>query len=173
MSKVVMVVPAPEGLGTIGATVPPNTDVALNLRLESVVEGVLVSGTASARVEAECSRCLDPVAFSVTAELAELYVYPETDSKGRVKRREPEDPDWIDDEPTIEGDLLDLEPTLRDGVVLALPVAPICRIDCLGLCPECGFRLEGDPAHHHDQIDARWAALAQVLGSQHDDKEEG
>ena len=60
------------------------------------------------------------------------------------------------------GDELDLEPVLRDLIVTALPLAPVCRDDCPGLCSECGARLADDPTHKHDIIDARWAALLDV-----------
>ena len=59
----------------------------------------------------------------------------------------------------MNGDLIDLEPALRDAVVLALPLQPLCRDDCPGLCPECGARLADDPGHAHDAVDPRWAAL--------------
>lgn len=180
MSRVRTTVPAPRGMGSVGLTVPPGTDLTLDLRLESVVEGVLVSGTATARVEGECSRCLDPVSDEVTADLTELYSYPETDARGRVRRDAGEGPegDGTGDEtgPSLDGDLLDLEPTVRDAVVLALPLAPLCREDCLGLCPQCGARLADDPGHAHDTTDSRWAALAGFAVSrnaEHDEKEEG
>jgi DUF177 domain-containing protein len=176
MVEVAGVVPAPVGLGAMSLSVPEGSDLALDLRLESVVEGVLVSGTATAQVTGECSRCLDPVTDEVTVDLAELYVYPETDARGRVIPRDPV-PDDERDEAMLEGDLLDLEPALRDAVVLALPIAPVCRDECPGLCPQCGFRLEQDPNHQHDLVDARWAALAGLLDPNddptHDEKEEG
>ena len=60
----------------------------------------------------------------------------------------------------LQDDLVDLEPLLRDAVVLALPFQPLCRDDCPGLCTECGARLADDPDHQHeDAIDPRWAAL--------------
>jgi len=183
MSRVSRTVPAPAELGTMGLTVPEGSDVALDLRLESVIEGVLVSGSARVRVEGECSRCLDPVTDEVTVDVSELYVYPETDARGRVVRPAAGDTDTVDDEPTVEDDLIDLVPTLRDAVVLELPIAPVCRESCPGLCPQCGYRLADDPEHHHDQVDARWAALAGMLDTQavasrgddrpHIDKEEG
>lgn len=177
MAKVELVVPAPAGLDSMGATVPAGSDLALDLRLESVVEGVLVSGTASAQVRGECSRCLEPVADEVTVDLAELFGYPPTDGRGRVVAHDGDEADPAEDEPTLVGDLLDLEPTLRDAVVLALPVAPLCRDDCPGLCPDCGARLADDPGHRHDdQVDARWVALAGLLDTPdrtHDEKEEG
>jgi uncharacterized protein len=157
-------------------SVPAGTDLALDLRLESVVEGVLVSGTATAQVTGVCIRCLVPVTDVVTVDLEELYVYPETDARGRVISRDPV-PDDERDEAMLEGDLLDLEPALRDAVVLALPIAPVCRDECPGLCPQCGFRLEQDPNHQHDLVDARWAALAGLLDPNddpmHDEKKEG
>ena len=48
---------------------------------------------------------------------------------------------------------------LHDAVVLALPLQPLCRDDCPGLCATCGARLADDPEHHHDKVDPRWAGL--------------
>lgn len=153
MRRLARTVPAPAGLGlgVIGA--PIGSDVDLNLRLESVMEGVLVSGTARARVTGECVRCLEPVEGDLVADLQELYRYPGAE---------------VDDEdelPQLEGDLIDLEPVLRDAVVLSLPLRPLCQQDCLGLCPECGSRLGEDPTHTHAVTDPRWAALYQLVES--------
>jgi uncharacterized protein len=142
--------PAPGDLTVDVVGVPPGSPVDLDLRLESVMEGVLVSATASAEVAGECVRCLDPITRSVEVSLQELYAYP-----GREH-------EWADDDaelPELEGDLLDLEPVLRDAVVLALPLRPLCRDDCPGLCVECGARLADDPDHGHEAVDPRWAAL--------------
>ena len=74
------------------------------------------------------------------------------------------DPDSDEDEVReMVGDLLDLEPMVRDAVVPALPFQPVCRADCPGLCSECGARLAEDPGHRHDTIDPRWAALSSLL----------
>ena len=78
---------------------------------------------------------------------------PIRDERGRVVRTPQPDADEDDEQRRMVGDLLDLEPVLRDAVVLDLPLAPVCRDDCPGLCPQCGFRLEDDPEHHHDVID--------------------
>ena len=142
-------VPAPAGLGVDVLGVPAGSQLELDLRLESVVEGVLVSGTASAAAAGECVRCLDAVTRRLVTDLQELFAYPGD---------EPVD----DDEAALrqlEGDLLDLEPVLRDAVVLALPLQPVCRDDCPGLCPECGARLADEPRHEHEATDPRWAAL--------------
>lgn len=152
--------PAPEGIGIMSIGVPPGSDVELDLRLESVVEGVLVTGTARVQLTGECSRCLDPISDELEVDVQELFVYEPTDAFGRTRKTsEVDDADEDDEERHMVGDHLDLEPVLRDAVVLDLPLAPVCRDDCPGLCPQCGFRLEDDPEHHHDVIDPRWASL--------------
>lgn len=140
------------------------SELELEVRLESVVEGVLVSGTVAATVAGECVRCLDPVSRSVVVDLQELYVHPDRE-QGRNRGGSDDGPaedDVMAALPRLNGDLLDLEPALRDAVVLALPFRPLCREDCPGLCSECGARLEADPGHGHEVEDPRWAALHQL-----------
>jgi uncharacterized protein len=154
MRTVRRTVPAPADLGTEVIGVPPGSDLELDLRLEAVMEGVLVSGTARGRLAGECVRCLGEVELPLDVDLQELYAYP--DRAGEVE----ED----DDVREIEDELIDLEPALRDAVVLALPFSPMCRDDCPGLCSECGARLADDPGHHHGEaVDARWAALQELV----------
>ena len=173
MHEVSLTVPAPAGIGIMSIGVPEGSGVELDVRLESVIEGVLVSGTAQVQLVGECSRCLDAVSDTLEVDLQELYRYGATDAHGRVQR-EPDQDDDDDEQLTVVGDLLDLEPVLRDAVVLDLPLAPVCRDDCPGLCPQCGQRLEDDPNHHHDVIDPRWAALGGALQAVGDDeKKEG
>ncbi|BAG18739.1 YceD family protein [Streptomyces griseus] len=144
--------------GVIG--VPEGAPVELDLRLESVMEGVLVTGTARATAEGECVRCLEPLTVEVDADFQEMFSYPDADDRGRSTAAEPAD-DAEDDEDRffLEDGLFDLEPMLRDAVVLALPMQPVCSEDCAGLCSECGIRLDENPGHHHDAVDIRWAAL--------------
>jgi uncharacterized protein len=149
------------------AGVPEGSDIELNLKFEAVTEGVLVTGSATAQVTGECARCLGSVATTVTVSLLELYRYHEDPRRNTGKRRKTEDeePAETDDEERfLDGDLLDLEPALRDAVVLALPMSPLCREDCPGLCVQCGAPLaEAGPGHtHDDRIDPRWANLAQL-----------
>ncbi|MEW2164244.1 YceD family protein [Streptomyces sp. NPDC007084] len=160
---------APPDLGiqdVIG--VPEGAPVELDLRLESVMEGVLVTGTARASAKGECVRCLEPLEQVLEADFQEMFSYPDADDRGRPKA-EPAD-DAEDDEDTLflEDGLFDLEPVLRDAVVLALPMQPVCQDDCPGLCSECGARLADDPEHHHDAVDIRWAALQGLAGSLED-----
>ena len=155
-------VPATAGWGAGLARVPEGSDLDLDLRLESVVEGVLVSGSARARVDAECARCLEPFSWEELADIQELFVYPPQDARGHRVADEGED-DEGDGPPTIEDDLIDLEAMVRDAVVLRLPIAPLCREDCPGLCAQCGALLALDPDHRHEESDPRWAALGALL----------
>lgn len=161
MVSVVREVPAPAGLGVAMARVPEGSPIALDLRLESVLEGVLVSGTADVAVVAECARCLEPVDWREEFDLTELFRYPATNARGVIV----DEPDESDDPlPEVRDDLVDLEPVLRDAVVLDLPLAPLCRPDCPGLCPECGISLTDETDHRHESTDPRWAALAALAG---------
>ena len=144
-------VPAPADLGIEVLRVREGEPVEIDLRLEAVLEGVLVTGSARADLSGECARCLEPISDAIEVTFQELFVYDD----GQELSEE-------DDEVSkLEDDLLDLEPLLRDAVVLALPFQPLCRDDCPGLCTECGARLADDPDHAHEEaIDPRWASLA-------------
>jgi uncharacterized protein len=160
---------APRDLGiqdVIG--VPEGSPVELDLRLESVMEGVLVTGTARATAEGECVRCLEPVGLELEADFQEMFSYPDADDRGRVIAEPGDDAEDDEGRLFIEDGLIDLEPLLRDAVVLALPMQPVCQEDCPGLCSECGVRLADDPDHHHDAVDIRWAALQGLAGTMTD-----
>jgi uncharacterized protein len=155
-------VPAPADLGVEMVGVPEGADIELDIRLEAVMEGVLVSGAARAPLSGECARCLDPLTSSIEVDFQELYVYDDTRSGESAE----------DDERRLEGDLIDLEPVVRDAMVLALPLSPLCRDDCPGLCSDCGVRLaDAEPDHHHDAVDPRWAALQGMLDQRQEDQE--
>jgi uncharacterized protein len=155
-------VPAPADLGVEMVGVPEGADIELDLRLEAVMEGVLVSGTARAPLTGECARCLDPVTLSIEVDFQELFVYSDTRSGESAE----------EDEFRLEGDLIDLEPVVRDAMVLALPLSPLCQDDCPGLCSECGVRLaDAEPDHHHEAVDPRWAALQGMLDQRQEDQE--
>ena len=158
LQRISRTVDAPKDLGIADVIgVPEGAPVELDLRLESVMEGVLVTGTARASAEGECVRCLEPLRHDVAADFQELFTYPDADDRGRTA--EPVDGEEDEDRLFLEDGLFDLEPVLRDAVVLALPMQPVCRETCEGLCPECGVRLDENPDHHHDAVDIRWAAL--------------
>jgi uncharacterized protein len=158
--------PAGDGIRTEIVVVPEDAEIDAEIMLESVREGVLVTGRARTTGDAECSRCLDPVTVDVEADLQELYAWSaeeaETDELGERG-------------PHLDGDLLDLRPAIRDDLMLEMPIAPLCSDDCLGLCPQCGQKLADDPGHAHESTDPRWAALSalkdDLLTQQADPKE--
>ena len=167
MRPLQLTVPAPEDLGTAVIGIPAGDAIELDLRLEAVMEGVLVSGSVRGRAVGECVRCLAEVVEDIDVDLQELYVYPE---RAQVAA---EDGDDEEDVRELEGDLIDLEPALRDTVVPALPFRPVCSDDCPGLCPQCGVRL-ADPEnaeHTHEVIDPRWAELDRMKSMFDDTKE--
>ncbi|HVV13797.1 YceD family protein [Amycolatopsis sp.] len=146
--------PVGTALGVPGViVVPEGTEIELDLLLESVVEGVLVTGTAVAQLEGQCSRCLDPIEDEVEIELTELFAYPHSTTEATTEE---------DEVSRLVDDRLDLEPVVRDALVLALPQVPLCTEDCRGLCPECGGKwADLEPGHGHEKIDPRWAALVE------------
>ena len=150
--------PTPEDWRVELIGVPAGTEVHLRLRLESVMEGVLVTGEIDAPVTGSCARCLEPIEDTLSLDVQELYAYEGSTTEATSEE---------DEVRRIEGDYLDLEPLARDTVVLALPLAPVCTEDCAGLCAGCGQRLDDLPADHaHEIVDARWAGLAAKFGGE-------
>ena len=144
---------APAGVSTPLLGIPEGDPVELDLRLESVHEGVLVTGTADATLKGECGRCLRPLHEGITVDLQELYLTGASE-------------DDAGEQPLVVRETVDLEPVFRDAVVIALPFQPLCRPDCEGLCADCGIRLEDAPeGHAHERVDPRWAALAHLAGT--------
>jgi len=138
---------SPQSFGTDFIQVPPGEDISIDLRLECVIDGILASGVARTVAKSECVRCLEPLEIDLSADFQDMYSY------------EPMGEETFQ----MDGDLLDLEPAIRDALVLALPQSPYCSEDCLGLCPLCGFEMKSDPSHGHDEIDPRWQALSSLL----------
>jgi uncharacterized metal-binding protein YceD (DUF177 family) len=157
MREIDRTAPAPEGWRVELIGVPAGGEVHLHLRLESVMEGVLVTGDLDVPVTGSCARCLEPIEDTLHLDVQELYAYEGSTTEATSEE---------DEVRRIEGDFLDLAPLVRDTVVLNLPLAPVCTDDCAGLCVDCGQRLDDLPAdHHHDIVDARWAGLAAKFGT--------
>jgi uncharacterized protein len=149
--------PAEPALGLETITVPAGEPVELDVRLESVTEGVYVSGSVRASLAGECARCLDAVTDEVDVEVSELFAYPDSVTEETTDE---------DEVPRVVDEMIDVEQTVRDAVVLALPLAPLCRPDCPGLCPECGEKwADLAPDHGHETLDPRWAALRERLSA--------
>jgi uncharacterized protein len=157
-----------EPVGVPLVAVPAGDVIEVDMRLESVAEGILLSADLYAIAKGECIRCLDPVEITVERKIQELYRYEPTNDKGGKRKRHSsrtDNSDEIDldavDELWLDGNEMNLEIPIRDAVVLDLPVNPLCSDECLGLCPDCGEKWEKLPEDHaHEVIDARWAGLA-------------
>jgi uncharacterized protein len=157
-----------EAVGVPLVAVPAGDIIEVDMRLESVAEGVLLSADIYAIAKGECIRCLDPVEITVERKIQELYRYEPTNDKGGKRKKHSSRTDTSDeidldavDELWLDGNEMNLEIPIRDAVVLDLPVNPLCSEGCLGLCPDCGEKWEKLPEDHaHEVIDARWAGLA-------------
>lgn len=136
--------PIPGLRGVLG-WVGEEEHVSLELVATSVVEGVEVAGEVSATMHLECSRCLSEYEEPFGHAIAEIYYFQRGDELGGYE---------------IEGNKIDLEPMVRDVVVLSIPLHPLHSPDCRGLCPVCGAdRNVTDCGHTDDFVDARWAPL--------------
>ena len=157
-----------EAVGVPLVAVPAGDVIEVDMRLESVAEGILLSADIYAIAKGECIRCLDPVEITVERKIQELYRYEPTNDKGGKRKKHSSRTDTSDeidlgavDELWLDGNEMNLEIPIRDAVVLDLPVNPLCSEGCLGLCPDCGEKWEKLPEDHaHEVIDARWAGLA-------------
>ncbi|MFD4292680.1 YceD family protein [Rhodococcus sp. NPDC058505] len=155
MTTLTRTVPTPIRIGLDLVAVPVGADVELDLRLESVSEGVLVTGTVRAATVGECSRCLEPFEGELNLHLTELFAYPDSVTEETTEE---------DEVYRIVDEMIDLEPVIVDAAGLELPLQPLCSEDCQGLCPECGIRLAiAESGHGHEILDPRWAALAGKL----------
>lgn len=166
MRTLELTVTASEPLGTEVIAIPAGAPIELDLRLEAVSEGVLVTGTVTGVAIGECVRCLREVTEEVEIGVTELFAYPDTRSQ-RAAAHDDEASLDNDPLPVLDGDLLDLEATVTDAVVPSLPFQPLCDPDCAGLCSECGVRLDdAEPGHQHELLDPRWAALSALTSAE-------
>jgi uncharacterized protein len=162
MTTVRETVDSPSRIGLDMEAIEKGAPLDLDLRIESVAEGVLVTGTVSGPTVGECSRCLSPFTGDVEIHLTELFAYPDSATEATTEE---------DEVGHVVDDYIDLEQAIVDAVGLELPLSPVCRTDCPGLCPQCGVALAtADPGHHHDIIDPRWAKLTEMLPDQPGDR---
>lgn len=135
---------APEELNIVDERLVPGTPIDVSLHLESLSDGIVVRGSVAVVWQGTCRRCLRAVSDRDVADVHELYQVQVTD------------PDAF----AVVGDLLDLAPMVREHALLSLPVGPLCRPECAGLCPHCGLDLnEGSCDGAVAPRDDRWAAL--------------
>ncbi len=140
-----------EPIGTEVVAIPAGDAVEVELRLESVHEGILATGEIFADAKTNCSRCLDDMNLKIEVDFQELFAYSYSS----------------DDELLVTNEHIDLEQVVIDSVVLSLPFQPVCDQECLGLCVECGFRLSEEPEHKHENVvDPRFEALKDLLSKE-------
>lgn len=151
--------PAPAELSVPLLKVEQNSAMQVDIRLDSVHEGVLASGTVEGTLTGQCARCLDPITETITIDIQELFQHEF-------------DPMLEDDEQhMVEHGLINVEPVMRNALVTSLPFQPQCSPDCEGLCDQCGIRLEdAGPDHYHEQLDPRWAALTEFVSGNETDE---
>lgn len=143
MKEVQIVHELEHALGTETIAVPKGREISLDIRLESVHEGILVTVSGDTLADSECSRCLEPMQEDVEIELQELFHY------------QPQE----EDDFAIVQDRVDLEQALIDAVVPNLPLKPLCSENCPGLCADCGERADVGTHNHEKPIDPRFGAL--------------
>lgn len=136
------------------AAVPDGAEVAVDVELESISNGLVVEGTVTAPWEGECRRCLEVVRGEVEVPVREIF------------EREPTEGETY----RLGEDQVDLEPMVRDAVLLALPLAPLCRPDCAGPAPDAFPTGAGDDdaaserrrAEEARLRDERWSVLDEL-----------
>ncbi len=160
---------SPARIGVPLIAVPEGDLIELDVRAESVTEGVLITAEIYAIAHGECIRCLDPVEEVIDRTIQELYRYEPTDDRGRKSRKKDDEEGDLDEEEILymQGEVADLELPIIDAIILSLPINPLCDPDCMGLCPDCGEKWESLPEDHaHEVTDIRWAGLTGLdLGS--------
>ena len=135
--------PAPTRLGEGIAFIAEETPIVMDVRLEGLHDGILVSAEVATVASGECVRCLDEVSLPIEVEFQELFAYSPTEEL----------------EFSVHDNHVDCEPLVRDAVVLELPFQPLCNEDCLGLDPGTGEKLTEPRSETSSDIDPRWAAL--------------
>jgi uncharacterized protein len=160
-----------EPMGFDLISIPDYEPIDIDLKLEAVTDGILVTAIVHADAVGECTRCLDPVHIPIDEKFQELYEY-EVDyrqkslknkrkkSGNSSKETETNLAEEDDEVKSMVGEIIDLEPAIRDAIILKLPINPLCEPDCPGLCPECGVKWGLlDEEHTHPVADIRWAGL--------------
>ena len=132
-----------------------------SVRLMHINDGILAQGMLHTQVMLPCARCLNPVSVPLDVELEEIFVPTINIVTGKSIAPEEEDRAlWVD-----ENHILDLREVLRQDVWVAMPLHPLCREDCRGLCPTCGQNLNEGNCNCEPEPDPRWASLAALLKS--------
>jgi len=156
-----------EAVGVDLLSVKPGEIIEVDLRIQAVEEGVLATARVIADATGECTRCLKPIIWPIDESFTELYYYESSSSKStkkhssRGKSKKDEEIDLDEDELSfLDGDDIDLEPAIRDAIILNLAVNPLCSEDCPGLAEKSGENWAYlSASQSQTPTDQRWAAL--------------
>ena len=174
--------PAPSGIGDSIVGIKEGEPVHVSGQFDSIVDGLIFTGRLVAPFVSECTRCLKPIQRDWTVNVTSFFPYEDKSAAGKGgkagKNGKEEEVDIIagedeaeDTYPLLDGGAwADLEALLRDTLVEELPLQPLCKPDCKGLCSQCGIDLNENPDHQHDMTDIRFAAL-EVLKAKLEGKE--
>ncbi|QUY62443.1 Ribosomal protein L32p-like protein [Gulosibacter molinativorax] len=149
MQEMQLSITVPERIGEGMIYFDTGAELEVELRLESLVDGVLATADVSGVLTGQCSRCLQDIEQPWSGNITELYTFENEEGTEYV----------------VQQDLLDLEGPIRDAVVLDLPFQPLCEPGCLGLDPETGEKLTEPLPEPEDIIDPRWEQLKGLLES--------
>ncbi|NMM98948.1 YceD family protein [Bifidobacterium olomucense] len=177
--------PAPSGIGDTIVGIQEGAPVHVRGQFDSIVDGLVFTGRLVAPFVSECTRCLKPIDEDWPVDVTVFFPYESAADSGRGKRGDAanEEIDIVagedeaeDTYPLLErGAFADIEAMIRDALVESLPLQPLCKPDCKGLCSQCGVDLNEEPDHHHDVTDLRFASLAglkaQLEAEQGDNKQ--
>lgn len=155
--------PAPGGIGDSIVGVKEGEPIHVNGQFDSIIDGLIFTGTFTAPVTAVCARCDRDLSGDWSEQVTAFFPYEDADA-GKTKNEDVEiiagEEESGDTYPLIDnGAFANIEPLLRDTFVSALPLNPLCKPDCKGLCPQCGLDLNESPEHVHEVTDLRFADL--------------
>lgn len=141
---------------------PGPKGVRLRGRLERTGDSYLARLKIEGSLAAACARCLEPAAIKMNVPLVATYVERNDKSSGENGDEEPDGDEAV---LVFAGGIIDLGPAVRDEILLAMPMTPLCREDCAGICPVCGGNRNTSPcdcAEKQRQAQAKLAALADL-----------
>lgn len=153
--------PLPSGEGSV-------SELTGSVDLMRTDKGILVYAVLHCIIPARCSRCLTDISCPLTLNFQEEYL-PTVDASTGEPLPLPAEPDaFLIDSHQV----LDLTEAVRQYRLVAEPIQPLCKPDCLGLCPRCGHNLnEGSCGCPPEETDVRWAPLAELAANIEQEKE--
>ncbi|MBT1164930.1 YceD family protein [Bifidobacterium felsineum] len=168
--------PAPSGIGDNIVGIKEGAPVHVTGQFDSIVDGLIFTGRLVAPFVSECTRCLKPIDEDWPVDVTVFFPYESAADKNTArggkgkggKAAKDEEVEILagedeseDTYPLLEnGAFADIEAMIRDTLVESLPLQPLCKPDCKGLCSQCGVDLNENPDHHHESTDIRFAGLA-------------